>query len=138
MHQNEDDENYDDDEAYYDSQEKYKNYFKFDPTAWDAWGKWLYDAMKDIVETNPNVWYTPYSVEGFPIQKFPVNSYFPNAGKDKTFQYLGNNYDGVAIWKKKYFISNNIQMSYRKHIESHATHFLKQPHYYKGIFEILN
>lgn len=133
-----DNDNYDDDTKYYPDGGMHKQYFKFDPAAWDAWGKWLYDAMKEIVETSPNVWYTPTNIEGFPIKKLPVNSYFPNTGKEKTFQYLGNNYDGQAIWKKKYFVSNPIQNMYIDHLSDHAAHFIKQPHYYKGMFDILN
>jgi hypothetical protein len=131
MHQ--DDNNHDDD--YDDSQDKYKHYFKFDPEAWDAWGKWLYEAMNDIVASSPNVWYIG---PGFDKKSFPVNSYFSNTGKDKTLQYLGNNYQGVPIWKKKYFMYDPIEIEYRKHIEANPIHFLKQPHYYRAMFEILN
>ena len=101
MHQDDDD-NYNDDHDYDNSQDnlesQYKKYFKFDPYAWDAWGKWLQDALNDIVESSPNVWYI-----GPTDKSFPVNSYFSDTGKDKTFQYLGSNYQGVPIWKKKYF-----------------------------------
>lgn len=132
------DEDYDD-EKYYPDQGMYKKYFKFDEKAWDAWGQWLYEAMQDIVESSPNVWYTPTVIPGFPIQKFPVNSYFSNTGKDnKSYQYLGNNYDGAAIWKKKYFVSDPIQSEYIDHLAHHASYFVKQPHYYKGLFDILN
>ena len=136
-------EDYNDDyDDYEDSQDnlenKYKHYFKFDPEAWDAWGKWLYDAMNEIVETSPNVWYTIPNIEGFPSKSFPVNSYFSNTGKDHSFQYLGSNYEGVKVWKKKYFIIDPIQHNYVNHIQTHAVHFLKQPSYYKGMFDILN
>jgi hypothetical protein len=135
MHQ--DDDNYDDD--YDDSQEypegQYKNYFKFDPAAWDAWGKMLYDALSDMVEYPSNVWYIG---PGFDKKSFPVNSYFSNTGKNKPFQYLGNNYQGVPIWKKKYFMLDPIDTEYRKHIEANPVHFLQQPHYYRGMFDILN
>ena len=139
-------ENYDDDYGEEDShdnlEDKYKHYFKFDPDAWDAWGKWLYDALSGVVESSPNVWYAygfPINyVSGFPIKSIPVNSYFSNTGKDKTFQYLGNNYQNVQIWKKKYFVCDPLNISYTKHIESNAVHFLKQPHYYKGLYDILN
>lgn len=136
MHQENEDNDYDD---YEDSQQNsgdpYKNYFKFDPDAWDAWGKALYDALDDLVDKSNHVWY----VYGWDPKKFPVNSYFPNTGKDqKTFQYLGNNYDGQAIWKKKYFVSNPIQNMYIDHLSDHAAYFVKQPHYYKGLFDILN
>jgi len=30
-----------------------KFYFKFDPNAWDTWGKWLQDTLNDIVESSP-------------------------------------------------------------------------------------
>lgn len=124
-----------DEDNNYPDKNMYKKYFKFDEQAWDAWGKWLYEAMNDIIETSPNVWH----VYGFPTKKFPVNSYFSNTGKDNhSYQYLGNNYDGAAIWKKKYFISDPIQSEYIDHLANHATYFIKQPHYYKGLFDILN
>ena len=139
MHEDYDNDDYDYDDSQDDLENKYKHYFKFDPTAWDAWGKWLQKALDDIVESSPNVWYIgPKSIEGFPHKSFPVNSYFSNTGKDKTFQYLGNNYQGSPIWKKKYFVHDPINTIYKKHIESNAIHFLNQPHYYKGLFDILN
>jgi hypothetical protein len=128
---------YDNDDMEYDDEydkdsfdQKYKHYFKFDPDAWDAWGKLLYDTLNDVVEYSPNVWH---------VYGFPVNSYISNTGKDnKSFQYLGVNYDGVGIWKSEYFIYNKIFHDYIKHIQNHAAYFLKQPHYYKGLFDILN
>ena len=131
-------EEYDNYDDYDDSQDypenKYKHYFKFDPDAWDAWGKWLYDAMNDIVETSPNVWY----IGGLPSKSFPVNSYFSNTGKENSFQYLGSNYDGDKVWKKKYFTIDPIQQNYMNHIQAHSVHFLRQPSHYKGMFDILN
>ena len=135
MHQ--DDDNYNDDHDYDDSQDnlenKYKKYFKFDSDAWDAWGKMLYNALNDIVESSPNVWYI-----GPTNKSFPVNSYFSSTGKDKTFQYLGSNYQGTPIWKKKYFVYDPIDKIYRDHIQANAIYFLHEPHYYEGLFEILN
>ena len=137
MHQ--EDDNYDDDYDYDDAKEQYKHYFKFDPSAWDAWGKWLQDALNDIVESSPNVWYIgPKKIDNFPSKSFPVNSWLSNTGKGNSFQYLGNNYQGVQIWKNKYFVLNPIQQEYKKHIQSHSVHFIQQPHYYKGLFDILN
>jgi hypothetical protein len=133
MHQ-EDDENYYDDEDSLDySQDPYKHLFKFDEAAWESWGKFLYDALEDISQYS-NQWY----VYGWDPKKFPVNSYIPSTGKKNNFQYLGTNYDGVKIWKKQYFIIDSIQSMYINHIQTHAIHFLKQPHYYKGLFDILN
>ena len=133
MHQ--EDDNYNDDHDYDDSQDKYKHYFKFDPDAWDVWGKWLQNALNDIVESSSNVWYIG---PGFGKKSLPVNSYFSNTGKQKSFQYLGNNYQNNPIWKKKYFVSDKLSTQYLNHIKSHAVHFVLQPHYYKGMFDILN
>jgi hypothetical protein len=136
MHQEDDNYDYDDyDDSQDDPENKYKHYFKFDPEAWDAWGKMLYDALGNIVENSPNVWYIGTD---FGAKSFPVSSYFSNAGKDKTFQYLGSNYQHSQVWKKKYFICDPLQHQYINHIQSHAVHFMKQPHYYKGLFDILN
>jgi hypothetical protein len=138
MHQ--EDDNYNDDHDYDDSQDnlesQYKKYFKFDPDAWDAWGKMLYDALNDIVEYPSNVWYI--GPKFGKDKSLPVNSYFSNTGKNKSFQYLGNNYDNAAIWKKKYFVHDKIQTIYIEHLGANALHFIKQPHYYKGLFDILN
>ena len=135
MHEDYDYDDYDYDDSQDNLENKYKHYFKFDPEAWDAWGKMLYDALNDIVESSPNVWY----IGGLTPKKFPVNSYFSNTGKDKkAFQYLGNSYEGKEIWKKKYFVEDKINNEYFNHLKSNAVHFLKQPSYYNKMFEILN
>jgi hypothetical protein len=136
----------DDDDDYYDYdnsqnnlESQYKKYFKFDPDAWDAWGKMLYDTLNDIVEHPSNVWYiSPKSGDGFQYKSIPVNSWNPNTGKGNSLQYLGSNYQGQPIWKKKYFAFDPIQTSYINHIQAHAVYFIKEPHYYKGLFDILN
>ena len=134
MHEDYEDDNYDDDDSQDNLESQHKHYFKFDPEAWDAWGKWLYDALNEAVEISPNVWYA----YGFPSKSIPVNSWNPNAGKGKTFQYLGSNYSGEPIWKSKYFIHDELQSEYIHHLSSHATYFIKQPSYYKSLYEILN
>lgn len=126
MHEEYDD--YEDDD--YPNQDypesKYKYYFKFDPQAWDAWGKWLYDSLNNAVGSDPNVWY----VSGFPTHKqYKIN---------KNLQYLGKNSDGNEIWKSKYFICDPIAIEYVEHIKSNAVYFLQQPHFYRGMFDILN
>lgn len=140
MHQ--DDDNYDDDyddNSQDDLESQYKKYFKFDPDAWDAWGKMLYDALNDIVEYPSNVWYIgPKFNKSFSGKSLPVNSYFSNTGKNKPFQYLGSNYQGDAIWKTKYFANDKLSIEYLNHIKSHAVHFVLQPYYYEGMFDILN
>jgi hypothetical protein len=139
MHQEddsfEDDYDYDYDDSQNNLDSQYKHYFKFDPDAWDAWGKMLYDALNDIVEVSPQTWY----VYGFPAKSFPVNSSSPSTGKGKKpLQCLGVNYQNQPIWKSKYFINDPLSIKYLNHIKSHAVHFVLQPHYYKGMFDILN
>lgn len=133
---------YDDEDGYYDDQYDYDNpeslnpykfYFKFDVdnTPLSDWIKnMIDDMMKDPFGTN--------SIEGFPYKMFPVNSWNPDTAKNKGFQYLGSNYQGSAIWKKQYFAIDKINIEYKLHLQSHASHFINQPNYYNGLFDILN
>ena len=134
------DEPYEDDDGYdeyqdYDQHKKdyAKHWFKFDPSIW----KWLYDAIDDITESSPNVWMT--NIHSFKPVSIPVNSWTPITGKVNSYpQYLGSNYQKQPIWKTKYFVSDPISIQYLNHISSHPVHFVLQPHYYKGMFDILN
>ena len=136
MHQ--EDDNYEDD--YDDSSQdnlesQHKNYFKFDPDAWDAWGKFLSDALNDIVEYPSNVWYIG---PGFDKGSLPVNDYFSKSGNFKNSLFLGNNHYKEPVYKTKYFVHNKLDTEYRNHLVSNAVHFLQQPTYYEGLFDILN
>jgi hypothetical protein len=131
MHEDYDD--YDDyDESQNNLEGQYKNYFKFDPDAWDAWGKMLYDALNNMGDNN--VWY----VSGFTSKSFPVNSFFPNTGDVKNHLYLGKNYYNENVFKKHHFIKDSLKNNYINHIKQYAVHFLKQPSYYNSMFDILN
>jgi hypothetical protein len=130
---NDDDDDYDDSQDNLESQ--HKNYFKFDPDAWDAWGKMLYETLNDIVEYPSNVWYIG---PGFPKGSLPVNDYFSKSGSFKHSLYLGNNHYKEPIYKKIYFIHDKLNSEYKNHLRTHAVHFLQQPNYYKGMFDILN
>jgi hypothetical protein len=134
MHEDYEDDNYDEDDSQDNLESHYKKYFKFDPDAWDAWGKMLYDTLNEIVEYPSNVWY----VSGFPFKSIPVNDYFSKSGNFKKSLYLGNNHYKEPIYKMEYFIHNKINTQYKNHIVSNAVHFLIQPNYYKGMFDILN
>jgi hypothetical protein len=131
----EDYEEYDEDD-YIDPKDQYKHYFKFDPEAWDAWGKMLYDTLNGFIQgpDHNNIWF----IDKFHKDCVPVNSYFPNTGQSKNFQYLGNNYQDAKIWKTKYFALDKINILYLNHIQSYPIHFIKQPEYYRGLFDILN
>lgn len=128
-----DDYNYDYSNDKYGAYDPYKFYFKFDISQDTPLSKWINDIVNDIVDP-----FGLMNIPGFPIKKFPVNSWTPNTGKDNTYQYLGSNYHGKSIWKKKYFVIDKIDTEYRLHIQSHAAHFVNQPHYYKGLMDILN
>lgn len=135
MHEpyDEDDE-YDDDQYNYDYSDQYdpyKFYFKFDVDSNSSLSDWLNNLFKDIYSM-PNI------VPGFPVFQFPVNSWNSNTEKGNSFQYLGSNYQGSPIWKKKYFVSDPINTEYKLHLQAHAKHFIQQPLYYEGLFDILN
>lgn len=136
MHEDYEDENYEDSLDNLESQ--YKHYFKFDAAAWDAWGKMLYDALNDIVEYPNNTWYIMPNISGFPKKSIPVNDYFSNTGSFKNSLYLGNNHYKEPIYKTKYFVHDRLNVEYKNHLRSHAVHFLQQPNYYDGMFDILN
>jgi hypothetical protein len=136
MYEDYDEDDYDDDQYDYDhpSANPYY-YFKFDVSADSPLSKWLTDMFSDIDWSQiPSI----NNISGFPVFSVPVNSWNPNAGKDLSFQYLGSDYDGQQVWKKKYFISDSINIEYKLHLQSHAKHFVSQPIYYKGLFDILN
>ena len=110
----------------------YKFYFKFDVNSNSSLSDWLNNLFKDIGS------YSVTNIPGFPIVSFPVNSWNSNTEKGNSFQYLGSNYQGSQIWKKKYFISDPINIEYKLHLQAHAKYFIQQPTYYNGLFDILN
>lgn len=134
MHQDPEHEDYDDDEYnYYPEYNEYgyPNGKKFD-IDFAAWEKWLSKAIKDIVEEDENVWLFGH--------KLSDNKKSDKDKKldDKYFIYLGSNYYDESIWKTKYFISNSLEIAYKNHLSCHPAHFLRQPTYYRGMFDNLN
>lgn len=122
-HDDEDD-GYNDDHDYDNNVDPYKWYFTFDFGHDSPFSEWMTDIMNNI--------------NSFPSVEFPVNSWNPNTVNDKKFQYLGSNYLGEGIWKSKYFVYDPIYNQYKQHIQANASHFIQQPKYYKGLFDILN
>jgi len=129
MHQDPEHEDYDDDE--YNYYPEYNDYgypkdFKID---WDAWDKWLSKAMKEIVKEDKNIWIFGNKKDNiFKISKF----------EDKYFMYLGKNKYDESVWKTKYFNINKLELQYKNHLASNASYFLRQPMYYRGMFDNLN
>jgi hypothetical protein len=132
----EDDDEYDDDQYNYDYNDQhdpYKFYFKFD-VGNTPLSEWIQKTIGDMINGS----YDIANIPSFPFKKFPVNSWNPNTENNQKFQYLGSNYAGEPIWKTKYFAYDPINGIYKNHLQSNAAHFIKQPNYYKGLFDILN
>lgn len=137
MHEDYDNEDdYDeDDEHDYDHPSLNPNQwsYKFDVGPETPLSKWINDIVSNFIGP-----FEMFNIPGFPPVKFPVSSWNPDTGEGNTFQYLGSNYQKQPIWKKQYFVVDKINNEYKLHIQSHAKHFVEQPTYYKGMFEILN
>lgn len=142
MHDPYDDEDdgYDDDHYDYDNNDQYdpyKFYFKFDINNAPL-SEWIAKMINDILKNPENNDYKITNISGFPMYVFPVNSWNPNTESNSKLQYLGSNYSGIPIWKSKYFVFDPINQEYKLHLQSNAKHFIQQPNYYKGLFDILN
>lgn len=137
MQEDYDDDGYDDDDYDYDhpSLHPYQYYYKFDVGPDHPISKWISDMVNNFLESSEE--FKMINIPGFQHQMFPVNSWHPNTG-GKNLQYLGSNYQGSPIWKKQYFVIDKVNSSYKLHLQAHAAHFIKQPIYYRGMFDILN
>ena len=137
MHESYDDEyyedNYDDSHDYDQGQSNLdKFYFKFyvDSTPLSDWFK---NAIDDMIKNTP-----PKKID-WKSASVPMTGLFPSyLGASNTPLYVGNNQYQEPIWKTKYFIEDKIDTSYRNHIKNNPVHFIQQPNYYKGMFDILN
>lgn len=145
MHEPYDDEDdYDENDSHDYPHDPYKWYYKFDIGPNTPISKWITDMFSNFWQPLDQSMFDKINIEwgntipGFPAKKLPVNSWKLSAGKSNSFQYLGANYDGHQIWKKKYFVNNPLNSEYIKHLNANAVHFLRQPHYYKGMFDIMN
>lgn len=137
----EEDDGYDDDHYNYDygdQYDPYKFYFTFNLDQNTPLSEWISKMIKDMFQDPKDDSFKITNIPGFHSYVFPVNSWNPITGKDKSFQYLGSNYYKEPIWKSKYFISDKINIQYKLHIQSHAKHFISQPNYYRGLYDILN
>ena len=124
-------EDYDDDDYKFFPEYKSSEPFKFD---WTAWEEWLKDAIDELQSDNNGEWVVHYTTADNQ-QKQNQDSFDDLTQK---FIYFGqNNYD-ECIWKTKYFIANYFNTSYKNHFMSNAAHILKQPAYYRGLFDMLN
>lgn len=147
-YEDDDEDQYHDDEQYnndYPSKKPYQWYYKFDIGPDTPMSSWLNDMINkwissDDIKSLGGLYDLGIgnNIPGFPLKKFPVNSWNPNTDKGNSFQYLGSNYQGSPIWKTEYFIIDRLNSEYKLHLQSHANHFVKQPHYYKSMFDILN
>ena len=122
---------YDDDEYNFYPDYEYEGHeFKFDMKAWE---KWLKDVLNDIVEEN-NTW--TFKTNNTDL---PVNDSTDSTGLNQEFfLYFGQNQYSENIWKLKYFIKEDLDIQYKNHFASNAVHILKQPLYYRSMFDLLN
>ena len=143
MNDFDEDDDYDNDDYHdYDhpSLNPYQYHFSFDFSGETGLSQWIIDMLSNIgwtssSDANP---FAPENVLGFSTYKFPVNSWNPNTADPKKSQYLGSNYYGQEIWKTKYFVCHPVDMQYKNHLQSNAAHFVQQPSFYRGLFDILN
>lgn len=128
---------YDDSHDYDQSQPNWKKfYFTFDVGTDGSLSDWVKKMMDNLLNND----FQPQFIEGFSPVSFPVNDLFSQhtvSGGDSLL-YLGNNHNNEQVWKKKYFIHDKLGTDYVLHLQSHAGYFLRQPKYYKGLYEILN
>lgn len=121
---------YDDDEYnFYPHYEYGGHEFKFDMTAWE---KWLKDVINDIIEEN-NTW--TFKVDN---NDLPVNDSTDSTGVKEYFLYFGQNQYAEPIWKLKYFIKEDLDIAYKNHFAANAEHIIKQPQYYRSMFDLMN
>lgn len=138
MHQDPEHEEYDDDEYKYYPQNDQDNQsipFSFD---WNVWELWLADVLKDIVTEgdSKDVSWT-FTFPQYSSQKNNENKIESSLDDDK-FIFFGKNQHEEAIWKTKYFKQNYFNSQYQNHFMSHAAHIVRQPRYYRSMFDILN
>lgn len=137
MYEDPEHEDYDNDDYDYDYYPEYgyPQEFKVD---WTAWEQWLSKAIKEIVEEDNNVWVFG-SNKKKTIKKFTANEKVSKGAlSDKYFMYLGSNHYDETMWKAKYFASSAIERQYKNYLAANASYILKQPNYYKSMFENLN
>jgi len=131
MNQDPEHEDYDDDDyKYYPeyNEHGYPQEFKID---WDSWEKWLKAAMQEIISDQNGEWIV---ASGY----LPKNQQNKENEISQKFLYFGQNQYDESIWKYKYFICNYFDQQYKNHFMSHASHILRQPAYYRGMFDMLN
>lgn len=124
--------NYDDSHDYDQNQSDWnKFYFKFDVT-----NSPLSDWVKKTID---NLFGDKFDLPEVPFVSFPVNDWLSNTvSGGNSLLYLGNNHYNEPIYKAKHFIENKLLNTYTNHLQQHASHFVKQPTYYKGLYDILN
>ena len=116
-----------------------KFYFKFDVSSGPI-SEWVQKMIDNIIQnSNPNNWYKINDIPDFPFVSLPVTDWVSNTvSGGNSLLYLGNNQYNSPVWKQKYFIRDKLQESYILHLQSNIKHFVQQPSYYRGLFDILN
>lgn len=135
---------YDDSNDYDQSQPESdwnKFYFKFDVSSGPI-SEWVQKMIDNLINKPPsdtNDWYTINNISDFPFVSLPVTDWLSNTvSGGNSLLYLGNNQYNEPIYKAKHFLENKLVNSYTNHLQQHASYFIKQPSYYKSLYDILN
>lgn len=127
---------YDDDDYKFFPEKKPQQPFKFD---WTVWEQWLENTLNDIVQDqDPNTWQVGWNITPPPVpqEEIPVND--SPIDIELELLYFGENQYGEGIWKTKYLNHNYFDQFYKNHFIAHAAHIVRQPHYYRGLFDMQN
>jgi len=110
-----------------DDEGQHKFYFKFDV---DAFSDLFKDySLDDLFEQSIK------KIESYMFQAYSEPTPLVDIN---TFILLGKNSYNEEVYKNKFFAVDALHIEYLNHLRSHAAHFLQQPQYYRGMFEILN
>lgn len=113
-----------------------KFYFQIDVNSLNSFGSFT-EWLKNIIGDSYNI----MNVPEFPVVSLPMTDLNPIYGgifSTSIPLYLGNNQYNEPIYKTKHFVIDTMKNAYVNHLRSHAGHFVSQPLYYKGMFDILN
>jgi hypothetical protein len=142
---NKDPEHYDYDDDDYknypheDYAEFYKKFGKMsDDEIQKMWQKWIDDVLDEIIMDGNTIYFGPAKhKDKEETKKFPVSGSADGTGDEKNL-YHGMNHYGEAIWKPIYLVDWGLYNEWKNHMAAHAAYILKEPKYYRALYEIMN
>jgi hypothetical protein len=133
MHQDPEHNEYDDDDYNYYPHENYDDFFKefgkLTPEEInEKWQAWIENVLDDLLFDGATISFNP---------KFPVSDSSKGA-EDQPPLYLGMGHNGLPIWKTFWFKDWGLYNVWKSHMNQHSAYILKEPTYYKNLYEIMN